>query len=406
MLLVTGVAPGRGGVGREYLRAACRLLPADRVSVFSLDPEGPAAADPALSDVVIHHEPPLDERGGGVAGETHWRWLRHLNERRIERNEIPPLVEKIAAFGRERSAGCVWAPLHSPTTIRIAKPVAEALGVPLLVTVWDPPNDKLRQFGIGRRMRASLLRQFDATVRYARSCSAASDPMRDLYRRLYNTPTVTMILGAPRPSGLRSPDEQGTFRIGFAGSLYAAREFESLCAGLDAANWVLRGREVRLEMYGDHEKLAASRPGRIRSHGWCDPADTVRGLSVCDIAYLPYWFARRRREVVEVSFPGKLAAYAAARTPVLYHGPSYASPVRFLERHPMGRVCATLSAKEVRKALESMAEDGSWRTRARGACDRAYESELSADVFSCRFAEFLGVNVEDLLILDACRSTV
>jgi len=402
VLLVTGVAPGCGSVGREYLRAACRLMPSDRVSVFSLDSEGAAAADPALSDVIVHHEPPLDERG---AGEIRWRWLRHLSERRIERNEIPPLVEKIAAFGRGRGVECVWVPLHSPTTIRIARPVADALGLPLLVTVWDPPNDKLRQFGIGRKMRAALLRQFDATVRYSSGCSAASDPMRDLYRRLYGAPTVTMILGAPRPSGLRTPDEQGPFRIGFAGSLYASREFESLFAALDAANWVLRGREVRLEMFGDHESLAASRPGRVRSHGWRDPADTVRGLSACDMAYLPYWFARRRREIVEVSFPGKLASYAAARTPVLYHGPSYASPVRFLERHPMGRVCATLSAKEVRAALELIAEDGAWRTRARGACDRAYESELSAEVFSRRLAEFLGVDVEDLLILDACRST-
>jgi glycosyltransferase involved in cell wall biosynthesis len=406
MLLVTGVAPGRGGVGREYLRAACRLLPADRVAVFSLDPEGQAKADPDLSGVEIHHEPAPDKRDRVGRGETRWGWVRHLAERRIERTAIPPLVEKIAAFGRRSGAESVWVPLHSPTTIRVARPVAEALGLPLRVTVWDPPNDKLRQWGIGRRMRGSLLRTFDATVRHARACSAASDPMRDLYRRLYGTPTVTMILGAPRPELLGAPRDQGPFRIGFAGALYASREFDSLCGALDRAGWLLAGREVRVEMFGDHEQQAAARSGRVRSHGWRDPADMVRGLSRCDLAYLPYWFTRRRREVVEVSFPGKLAAYAAARTPVLYHGPSYASPVRFLERHPMGRVCATLSTREVQAALQAMAGDPAWRRRAREACDRAYESELSAAVFRRRFAEFLGVGVEDLLVLDACRSTV
>ena len=68
--------------------------------------------------------------------------------RGIERYEIPPLIEKIAAFGRRGKVDRVWVPLHSPTTIRVAEPVARALGVPLIVTVWDPPNYKLRQFGL------------------------------------------------------------------------------------------------------------------------------------------------------------------------------------------------------------------------------------------------------------------
>jgi len=397
LLLVTGVSPGRGNVGREYLRAACRLLPAERISVFSFDPAGGETTAPELAKMRTHLEPPPDERGSGMPGENRWGWVRHLTERSIERYDIPPLIEKIVAFGKRGEVDRIWVPLHSPTTIRVAKPVAEALGVPLIATVWDPPAYKLKQFGLGRRMRHALMKTFDSAVRHSATCGTASDPMRDLYRRLYGTSAVTMILGAPRPDELAEPEQDGPFRIGFAGNLYATKEFGALRAALDRTNWTIEDREIRLELFGDHAELAATDPQRIRSHGWMDPVELVRGLSACHATYLPYWFSRRRREVVEVSFPGKLATYAAARAPVLFHGPAYASPVRFLERFRIGRVCATLNPTAIHSNLAAMIRDGGWRRSAREACEQAYDAELSAAVFRRRFAELLGVPEDDLL---------
>jgi hypothetical protein len=267
----------------------------------------------------------------------------------------------------------------------------------LITTVWDPPSYKLRQFGLGHRMRHALMRKFDSTVRHAIACGTASEPMRDLYGRLYGTRAVTMILGAPRPQALAEPDPEGPFRLGFAGNLYAKKEFDALYTALDRANWTIEGREVSLELFGDHSWLAATAPEHIRSHAWMDPEDLVRRLSACHATYLPYWFSRRRREVVEVSFPGKLAFYAAARAPVLFHGPPYASPVRFLERFRFGRVCATLDPASIQSSLAAMIRDDDWRLRARKACEEAYDAELSATVFRSRFAELLDVPEDDLL---------
>jgi len=392
LLLVTGVGPGRGNVGREYLRAACRLLPRERISVFSFDPDGAQEGVSELVGVRIHYEPPPGERGA-----SRWAWLRHLSERNMERHDIPPLIDRIVAFGKAGGVDRMWVPLHSPTTIRVAQPAAEALGVPLMTTVWDPPSYKLRQFGLGRRMRRKLMQKFDAAVRHAISCGTASDPMRDLYKRLYGTRSVTMILGAPRPQALVEPDANGPFRVGFAGSLYARKEFDALRTALDRASWTIADRKVSLELFGDHSWLAATDPDHIRSHAWMDPEELVRGLSACHATYLPYWFARRRREVVEVSFPGKLAVYAAARAPVLFHGPSYSSPVRFLERFRVGRVCATLDPTSIQASLAAMIRDEDWRVRARQACEEAYDAELSASVFRRRFAELLGVPEDELL---------
>ena len=387
LLLVSDVVPGRGNVGREYLRAACRLLPADHIFVYDFDPGGREALAPELEGIDLRHEssPDLTAR----QETSGWAWARHFDERRREQAMIPQLVERIAAYGREKGIDRVWVPLHSPTSIRIAQPVAEALAKPLITTTWDPPNYKLAAFGVGRRMRRQLLKKFDATNRFASACSAASEPMRDLYERLYGTPTVTMILGAPRPETLNRPDPDAPLRIGFAGSLYARQEFNALRQALDRMNWMLDGRLIELHLYGDHEALADQ--GRICVHGWADPDSTVSAISACDIAYLPYWFAKNRREVVEVSFPGKLALYAAARTPVFYHGPSYGSPVRFLERFPMGKVCATLDASTVAERLASLLGDRAWLSSARDGCDRAYDEELSADVFADRFAQLLGL---------------
>jgi hypothetical protein len=242
-----------------------------------------------------------------------------------------------------------------------------------------------------------LMKAFDSTVRHSTACGTASDPMRDLYRRLYGTQAVTMVLGAPRPTDLVEPESDGPFHLGFAGSVYAKKEFDALHAALRKADWKIEGREIRLQLFGDHAGLAARDPEHIHSHGWMDPNELVRGLSTCHAAYLPYWFSRRRREVVEVSFPGKLAVYAAARTPVLFHGPPYSSPVRFLEKFRFGRVCATLNPAAIQDSLGSMIRDDGWRAGARKACDEAYREELSAAVFRSRFAALLGVPEDDLL---------
>jgi glycosyltransferase involved in cell wall biosynthesis len=399
VLLVSDVVPGRGNVGREYLRAACRLLPRDHVSVFDFDPGGREALAPELAGIEIRHETSPDARPR--APRSAWAWRRHLEERRRDQQEVPALVERIAAFGREQRVDRLWVPLHSPTSVRIAVPLAKKLQVPLMTTTWDPPSYKLSAFGVGRRMRRHLLKRFDAANRYAVACSAASEPMRDLYQRLYGTPTVTMILGAPRPQLSSPPDggRQSPFRIAFAGSLYARQEFNALLDALERQRWTVAGRPVELELFGNHGGL--ERPGKIHSRGWCDPEQTVRRISACDAAYLPYWFERRRREVVEVSFPGKLAMYAAARLPVFYHGPAYGSPVKFLERFPFGKVCATVKPDAIAAKLSAFVSNDAWLKGARAASDRAYEAELSAAVFRERFARLLGVDTEALLPLES-----
>ena len=66
-----------------------------------------------------------------------------------------------------------------------------------------------------------------------------------------------------------------------------------------------------------------------------------------------------------------------------------------------------MAPEEIVLSLEAFVLDHDRRQRAIAACDEAYDRELSAAVFSARFAELIGVAEETLLALPgACQGRV
>ena len=49
-------------------------------------------------------------------------------------------MDQIAAFAAQTKPDLVWVPLAGPTMINIAGALATRLGVPMITTVWDPPD--------------------------------------------------------------------------------------------------------------------------------------------------------------------------------------------------------------------------------------------------------------------------
>ena len=396
LLIVSPVAPVPEGVGGVYLRDLCLMYPADRLAFAILPgigagpwPESLERAPRTTLDVV-------PERGFNRWGRTVQQSTRAVFDRYVDVQYLPKLIDQVAAFAEQTKPDLVWVPLAGPTMINIAASLRRELGIPMLTTVWDPPDYALPHYwSIRGNSLERVMNRFGEAIRASVRCAVASSEMKAAYEARYGTPCVPMIHGLPErewiaPTGVRSPNEP--FVIGYAGSLYARREWDALIAALGAARWHIGGRETIVRVLASGIDVRVTGPARIEFLGWHSTTEAVGILSGCDVCYVPYWFDDAFRPGVELSFPNKMSLYLAAGRPVLYHGPERATPTRFLERWPVGVACHSLDTSAITDALTTAASDAAFHARAAAAIPQVLRAELGLHVFRQRFAEFVGVD--------------
>ena len=396
LLIVSPVAPVPEGVGGVYLRDLCLMYPADRLAFAILPgigsgpwPEALRAAPRAVLDAV-------PERGFNRWGRKVQETTRGLFDRYVDMQHLPKLVDQIAAFAAQTKPDLMWVPLAGPTMINIARALPSRLGMPMITTVWDPPDYALAHYwGIRGHALARVMDRFGDAIRASVRCAVASAEMKERYEGRYGTPCVPMIHGLPEsewtpPAGMRAPNEP--FVIGYAGSLYARREWDALIESLGRLQWRVAGRETIVRVLASSFDVRVTRPARIEFLGWHSTSDAVTILSGCDVCYVPYWFDEAFRPGVELSFPNKVSLYLAAGRPILFHGPEHSTPTRFLERWPVGVPCHSLDPQEIADALTIAASDAGFHARAAASIPQVLRAELGHHVFRRRFAEFVGVD--------------
>ena len=220
-----------------------------------------------------------------------------------------------------------------------------------------------------------------------------SEPMRLAYRHMTNTDPICLRHGIAPESIRRSsrPADSNEFVIGFAGSLYAKREWNALLAGIKRVGGRLAGKPIAVRFVGRPPRFGARHHGCVDYRGPSGLSETIRLLSEVDVCYLPYWMDRRHEEVTRLSFPSKLSAYVAANRPVLFHVPRGSSPDLFLQDYPVGFPCYSLDPKEVAYTLARFADEGPAVAQMANERRRAVEQELGHDVMLRRFASFIDV---------------
>ena len=400
LLIVSPVAPVPEGVGGVYLRDLCLMYPADRLAFAVLPGIGAGAWPEPLAQAPRTMLDAVPERGFDRWGRQVQQSTRGLFDRYVDRRPLPRLIEHVADFASRTQPDLLWIPLAGPTMINVAAALHRRLGVPMITTVWDPPDYALPHYwGIRGTALGRIMARFSDAIRASVRCAVASAEMGETYERRYGTPCVPMIHGLPEsewiaPTGMRSPNEP--FVIGYAGSLYARREWDALIAALAAAQWRVGGRAAIVRVLAAGLDMRVTGPAHIEFLGWHSTADAVRILASCDVCYVPYWFDDAFRPGVELSFPNKVSLYLAAGRPILYHGPERATPTRFLERWPVGIACHSLDAPDITRALRVAASDADFHDRAAAAIPRVLREELGLHVFRQRFADFVGVDVNAL----------
>jgi glycosyltransferase involved in cell wall biosynthesis len=396
LLIVSPVAPVPEGVGGVYLRDLCLMYPADRLAFAILPGIGLGPWPEALRGARRTALDAVPERGFNRWGRKVQESTRGLFDRYVDVRHLPRLVDQIAAFAAQAKPDVVWVLLAGPTMINVAALLPSRLGVPMITTVWDPPDYALSHYwGIRGHALERVMARFGDAIRRSVRCAVASTEMKEAYEQRYGTPCVPMIHGLPEsewiaPSGMRSPNEP--FVIGYAGSLYARREWDALVESLALVQWRVAGRSTVVRVLAASFDVRVTGPARIEFLGWHSTADAVKILSACDVCYVPYWFDDAFRPGVELSFPNKVSLYLAAGRPILFHGPERSTPTRFLERWPVGVACHSLDPRAIADALTVAASDAGFHARAATAIPPVLRAELALHVFRRRFAEFVGVD--------------
>jgi hypothetical protein len=395
ILLLTDIPPCRNFTAGIVLDQLCSFLPEGSLACFAvvdrtLDPQIPAS----LSWMPVeYHEKPrenwriLPRRLGSLTsliGETYTS-LVHVRE----------IAHRAIKFGRHFGPDRLWCVLQGQTMIRLALPVSRGLGVPLFTELWDPPTWWLRAKEVDRMAAGRVLREFERAVRASASCATASWAMAEQYKCHFGTQTIPFLPSldlhlAMAPA--KEPHPGTEFIIGMAGQLYATDEWDALTTALDSVNWKIRGRDARIRLMGRWANFQARGKLRIEFLGWRSQEETIRLLSEADVLYCPYWFDPAFETEARLSFPSKLTTYMAAGRPVLFHGPSYASPARFLEDHNAGVCCYSLEPTDICMRLDQLASDTDLYAEVTRNGRTAFEKYFTLSELRRSFLEFLQLN--------------
>ena len=400
VLLLSGAVPSDQDVGGLILRELLQCYPHDRICAISFYYQNAGQPSADLEWLPFLGEPLPFVIGvgwsvgvrGRVATHGRFRYARHISQRRLIR-------QAIELAGRQR-VELLWAVLNRPPIYHIATEVARRLGVPMVCTVWDPPESVCHAHRLDRLSRRVAQRDFDRALSTARRCAVMSEAMRDEYSARYGVDAIITRQGVKPEDRLpiaTQPNDNGRFVIGFSGTMYAVREWQALLSALGRADWCIGGREVIVRALTTAMKGTVPGRANIEWLGWRPMSETVRLLSESDVNYLPYWFDDAHRTAVRLCFPSKLSPYLASGRPVFFHGPADSSPPRFFEHYPVAVCAHSLDESEIIAALQRVATDRASYHRAGAAIDAAIDEELNINIFRRRFAELIGISEHDLL---------
>lgn len=392
--------------GEIFLRTLAMHYPPGRLCRFAIMPPGTSWPARDWLGFPVMTAPGVDQRLRRRFGEPIGKVASFAVSEYARTMHARGLVDQAVAFARANGVEQVWAVVNIPQVIYVARRVAEELRVPLVITVWDPPERLADALGLDDWTRSRLSREFASTVLAARRVSVASEGMREEYRRRYGVDSLVLIQGLD-PSWVRPPAQDFVdperFIIGYAGSLYAFNELHALIHALSESGWRVCGRRVTLRVLGQSMELTSSVGVDIEWLGWRPMLEVIERLTEADVCYVPYWLDSAHDIAARLCFPNKIASYLAAGRPLFVHAPEDSSPAIFTRRYGVGRVCGSLESEQIMASLESLASDHVAYATMAQACTGAIVAELSLELFHRRFAQLLGADAADLTPVGEAR---
>lgn len=399
ILLLSDIPPCDNITSGLVLSALLRFIPRYQICCFVVvNPNLKFTLNPEFANIPI---------ACNCKPNENWSWLpqgrllRKLSSGAVfageyltEKKVVRCLISKAVAFGRDQKVDRVWAVLQGQTTICMAKAVADKLGVPLHTHIWDPFSWWAKANRLDGWTTRHIQRLFDGAISHSHCVATASEPMAQMYRERFNVEVLPVIAShsgaiAQKPDPTMDKEDRYPILIGMAGQFYAAAEWLQLLHALRSSHWRIAGRSVRVIIMGPQEPPGGPEEN-IDYLGWKSQPEAAFILSQCDILYCPYPFDASMAEVSKYSFPSKLVLYLAAGRPIVFHGPTYSAPARYVEDKQCGIIADRPLASVIYNQLERLVRvSQSYKTICLNA-QAAFISDFTLASMHRAFNKFIG----------------
>lgn len=370
-VLLSASVPNGFGVGAHYLGDLLQTEMGRKVHTFN-----PVTPNLTIDWPNERYRRPYPGALGTLASIRHYR-----NNRGYIATQIAQQVED---YCERNGINQIWAVLESPLLYRLVSLLSQNKHRQIVATLWDPPESVTREFGLDRRSRKSATNDFESALSRCSRLGVISEAMGDYYQKRYPDMQTTVMRLTPAAGSIASsapPNQE--FVIGFAGSLYASKEFKSLLAALDLSNWRVGDRPVRVRIMGAKISYQTKSPACIEYLGYRKSDEVAEIMAAADCGYVPYWFDPAYELAVRLCFPSKLITCLASRTPIFFHGPKHSAPSKFIDDFGAGFACHSTDPKEILQRLEDLASaDRKELTR---QAELAIASEFNNENFHRRF---------------------
>jgi hypothetical protein len=394
-LLLTDIPPSSNLTAGIVTAQMCRFIPAGELAVFCVqNPHLRPMPYPDLAGIPIKTVPKPNELGRRQIGAVSIGRIGGAAVEGFRRLSLTPrIVRQAVEYGRQQQVDSLWVVLQGQTMVRMASAVATGLNVPLRTQVWDPLEWWLRAHGVDPLNRARDLALFDRAIRSSVICATASWAMAESYQAKYGTPCAKVIASLQRTLG-RRPEPQlcmpKEVAIGMAGQFYADQAWNQLVRALDFAGWQVDRRRVVVRVFGNQRPEGVP-DQNLDFLGWKPQEEVVEILSqTCDILYCPYPFEPRMAEVARLSFPSKIPTYLAAGRPIMFHGPDYAGPWRYLRERKAAYLCGSLEPAVIYNGLSHLVEDKALYAATAKSAQDAFVADFTLEQMGKDVREFLG----------------
>ena len=252
----------------------------------------------------------------------------------------------------EKNIQIIWVFLNAIDIILLVKFLLPQFNIPCVVHIWDTPEYLTNAIRLDFFSKNIILKYFDDICENSSHIITTSEPLSKMYSKKYRKPVNTLYFVTLNPIVKNKiyQDDISEIKIIFAGSLYAYKEWNIFLRAIEKYNSQSFPLKISVTFIGTASRWAYM-PDWVTFLDPIKPIDALSRISDADIAYLPYWMDKKYNESVQFAFPSKLSFYAAAGTPIFFHGPKYSSASIFLKSNKIGLTCDNFDYKEIIEKL-------------------------------------------------------
>jgi glycosyltransferase involved in cell wall biosynthesis len=286
----------------------------------------------------------------------------------------------------------IWGVLNSVNQIFFIDALMQRVDLPFVITIWDSPELLIQRLRLDTWTAQNVLFTFYKILNKAKHVTVICDGMGKYFEK-NGTATPysvihTGILEESKVSIRKQKPKSDVLHIAFTGSIYSKLEWNAFVQAIEYWNKTHQ-QKIEFHVAGSLPKFGIYFPKFIDYRGILSPNEANLLLQRADIAYLPYWFDKKKEMVVKTSFPSKLSAYIAMGIPVFFHGPHYASVCQVMKKYRIGISCHSLDVKNIIATLKQLLDDNLFYDNYYIERKNVFDEELSSIVMINRYKDII-----------------